>query len=122
MAENDSKRPVPQELFEEAVLAVVSAVLRTDRRIDLAADNFLADSSLHGDDANLRADLIICAADCLRLMAALPGGRSRATKEFLAIAAACRIAPIAEADNLGTTRIQWTLRRFTAGLAALRRR
>lgn len=122
MAESDTKSPVPQKSFEEAVLDVISAVLHTDQRIDLAADNFLADSLLHGDDANLRADLIICAADCLRLITAPLGGRSLAPREFPAIVAACRLAPLSETDDLGATRIQRTLRRFTAGLVAFRRR
>lgn len=121
MTQCDGMVPVAQDQFEEAVLAVVDTILKTDRRIDLAADDHLAVDPLSREDTNLRADLIICAAECLRLVTALPGGRFGIVRDFPAFATACRSVPGSRVDP-GTTRVQQALRRITTGLLAFRRR
>ena len=121
MNDDDEKGRVAQEQFEEGVLDVVGIVLGTGRRVDLAADVYLAESSLPRGDGDLRADLIICVAECLRLVAALSGGRSGVVEDFPEFAQACRSAPVLAVGDPATTRIQRALRRITTGLLAFRR-
>lgn len=120
MTETD-RAPVPQQCFEEAVLAVVGAILKTDRRIDLVVNDHLAEGPLFREDGDLRADLIICAAECLRLVTALPGGRLGIARDFPAFATACRTIPGSKIGEPGATRIQRALRNIATGLLVFRR-
>lgn len=112
---------VQQDRFEEAVLTVVGMALQTDRRLDLVADDYLAEHQLHREDTDLRADLIICAADFVRLMA-MPSSSHRVVEIFPKVEAAWRALP-PEAQmpvDPRTSRIERTLRRFNSAFLLAR--
>ena len=101
-----------QERFEDAVLEVVREVLSTERRVDLVVDGLGVAVPADGD-TDVRADMIICAAECVRLVTTLPGGRASIIKQFPAFAAACRALPPSPGSSR-TTRIEAALKRFVS--------
>ena len=108
------------ERFEAAVLAVVGQVLREERRVDLVADDHLRTAS-PAADPDVRPDLIMCAAECLRMMTSLPGGRPRLIAQLPAMVAAWRALPPAGYDR-EVSRIQRTLQRLTTAFLRSRPR
>jgi|GEM_PF-4597112 hypothetical protein len=117
----DERQGTFQDRFEQIVLRVAGEILHADRRIAPVVDAALAEDPLDREDPTVRADLIICVAECLRLVSAPPDGTPPAPDDFAAFAASCRTASVhGHADT--PTRIQRTLRRFTAGWQAYSQR
>lgn len=97
-----------QVRFEGAALTVLSRVLETGARIDLAAADYLKLFPLDAEEFHVRPDLIICVSDCLGLLlrAAGTGEQSRllldsATRVWRDTDSAGRLSAIG-----GITRIQ----------------
>ncbi|EME71587.1 hypothetical protein H261_02961 [Paramagnetospirillum caucaseum] len=66
--ENESDSPDRQILFESAALAILTHVLESGTRIDLAVSEYLKQTSIGSDETHVRPDLIICVSDCLGLL------------------------------------------------------
>ncbi len=109
-----------QYRFEDAVFAVMMRRLETGQRIDLVVSGYIDRLPFDAAGDSLRADLIICVADCTEMVRRIADDAETA-KGILAMAHASWGAvrhPDPAVGNRDTTRVQRCIGNIRRALAA----
>ncbi|RAU23843.1 hypothetical protein CU669_01805 [Paramagnetospirillum kuznetsovii] len=108
-----------QDRFDAAVFTITSRIIERNTRVDIAVADHLSAASTWTGDLYVSPDLIICVADCLRIIDGLASDtRSRASVLDAMVGAWTGMGPSQKRlDQKAATRIQscvGTIRRAAA--------
>jgi hypothetical protein len=118
---DDNRTADGQVLFEGAVLAILARILESGTRTDVAASEYLARFPIGSGDFHIRADMIICLSDCLRLLHHAAGDQGNARLVLDDATRAWRRSPHGDRLSVtgGATRIQACIGNIRRAIGAM---